>query len=74
MSGIMHLATKGIIEDSFRSWEIGYWKVSILNRVIAIDGGQTSLVNVDLIGKIILEKGLQTIIVATYPSINGKIN
>ena len=50
------------------------WKVSRLNRVIAINGGQTSLVNVDLTGKILLEKGLQTVIVSTYPSVNGKIN
>ena len=43
-------------------------------RVISIDGGKTSLVNVDLTGKIILEKGLQTVIVPTYPSVNGKRN
>ena len=52
--------------------------------MIAIDGGQTSLVNVDLIGKILLEKGLQTVIlsekglqtviVPTYTSVNGKRN
>ena len=42
--------------------------------MIAIDGGKTSLVNVDLTGKIILEKGLHTIIVPTYPSVNGKRN
>ena len=54
--------------------ELGYWKVSRLNRGIAIYGGKTSLVNVDLTGKIILEKGLQTLIVPTYPTINGKIN
>jgi len=42
--------------------------------VISIDGGQTSLVNVYITGKIILEKGLQTIIVPTYPYVNGKIN
>ena len=42
--------------------------------MIAIDGGQTSLVNVDLTGKNILEKGLQTLIVPKYPSVNGKIN
>ena len=42
--------------------------------MIAIDGGQTSLVNVDLTGKNILEKGLQIVIVPTYPSVNGKRN
>ena len=42
--------------------------------MIAIDEGQTSLVNVDLTGKILLEKGLQTVIVATYPSVDGKGN
>ena len=42
--------------------------------MIAIDGGQTSLVNVDLTGKNILEKGLQTVIVPTYPFVNGKRN
>ena len=42
--------------------------------MIAIDGGQRSLVNVDLTGKILLEKGLQTVIVPTYPSVNGKRN
>ena len=40
--------------------------------MIAIDEGQTSLVNVDLTGKILLEKGLQTITMPTYPSVNGK--
>ena len=42
--------------------------------MITIDGGQTSLVNIDLNEKILLEKGLQTMIVPTYPSVNGKIN
>ena len=42
--------------------------------MIAIDEGQTSLVNVDLTGKILLEKGLQSVIVATYPSVDGKGN
>ena len=42
--------------------------------MIAINGGEKSLVNVDLIGKIILEKGLQIVIVPTYPSVNGKRN
>ena len=42
--------------------------------MISIDGGQTSLVNVDLTGKMLLENGLQIEIVPTYPSVNGKIN
>ena len=42
--------------------------------MIAIDGEQTSLVNVDLTGKIILDKGLQTVVVPTYPSVKGKRN
>ena len=65
-------SSKGDNRGQFWEWELGYWKVSRLNRVIAIDGGKTSLVNVDLTGKILLEKGLQTVIVSTYPSINGK--
>ena len=42
--------------------------------MIAIDGRKTSLVNVDLTGKNILDSGLQTVIVPTYPSVNGKLN
>ena len=42
--------------------------------MIVIDGGQTSLVIVDLTGKFLLEKVLQIVIVPRYPSVNGKIN
>ena len=42
--------------------------------MISIDGGQTSLVNADLTRKIISEKGLEIVIVPTYPFVNGKIN
>lgn len=54
-------------EGQFWEWELGDWKVSRLIRVIVIDRGQTSFVDVDLSGKILSEKGLQTIIVPTYP-------
>ena len=67
-------SSKGDNRGYFWERELGYWKVSILNRVIVIDGGKASLVNVDPTGKFLLEKGLQTVIVPTYPSVNGKRN
>lgn len=54
-------------QGQFWEWELGDWKVSRLIRVIALDGGQTSFVDVDLSGKALPDEGVQSIILPTYP-------
>eukprot|EP01018_Ginkgo_biloba_P006019 Gb_41602 [translate_table: standard] len=56
------------MQGQFWEWELGDWRVGRMIRVIAIDGGQTSFVDVDLSSVVLsLEKALPTIILPTYP-------
>ncbi|XP_068660207.1 putative metallophosphoesterase At3g03305 [Aristolochia californica] len=58
--------------DEFWEWEVGDWKESRLMRILSIDGGEVSFVDIKLgVGS---TEGIQTTILITYPTDSRNMN
>jgi len=59
------------VKKQFWEWELGDWKEFKLIRILAVDEGEVSFVNMELSSK---QEGFQTTILITYPTDSRSMN